>query len=152
MTTLTMIPYRSAISQSKMKHQTPMPAGDTITYHLSKGPEEITIPMLLVLRKHRQPKKLESAGFKVRTQDKSKGNQNATVSAVSPSVGSKGEKGDTVTITIGEDPKKQSVPNVIGKSTMRLSSFFKEAGFTKHHMGLRQQRRAVKSSASLRSP
>ena len=105
-------------------------AGDTITYHLSKGPEEITIPDVIGLTEAQATKKLESAGFKVRTQDKSKGNQNATVSAVSPSVGSKGEKGDTVTITIGEDPKKQTVPNVIGKEYHEAQQLLQEAGFS----------------------
>ncbi|EPD78702.1 Stk1 family PASTA domain-containing Ser/Thr kinase [Atopobium sp. oral taxon 199] len=122
------------IAQQDQAADSEAKAGDTITYHLSKGPSDISVPNVVGMTESQATKTLEAAGFKVRSQDKSKGDSSAKVSEQDPPAGTEGQKGDTVTIVIGQDAVKEAVPNVVGKEYHDAQQILQDAGFSPNTM------------------
>ena len=105
-------------------------AGDTVTYYLSKGPEQVSIPNVVGDSQDDATTQLEDAGFKVEVVEKSSdGVASGRVISSSPSGGSTAAKGTTVTITVSTGSSKIDVPSVIGWSYSDAKSTLEAAGF-----------------------
>ena len=125
--------YSSDINEGLVAEQnvaagTSAKKGDTITYHLSKGEEKVTIPNVVGQTQSSAVSALESAGFAVdivyqESSSVSKGNviyQSATGSAT---------KGATITLTISSGEATVDVPYVVGQTQSSAESALKAAGF-----------------------
>ncbi len=126
--------YSSDISEGLVVEQsvaagTSAKKGNTVTYHLSKGVEQITIPNVVGQTQSSAVSALESAGFAVdvvyqESSSVSKGNviyQSATGTAA---------KGAIITLTISSGEATVDVPNVVGQTQSSAESTLKAAGFT----------------------
>ena len=105
-------------------------AGDTITYHLSQGAEQVSVPNVVGESQSSATSTLQSAGFEVSvTQSSSPSVEKGNVISTNPSVGTSADKGSTVTITVSTGPSSVSVPNVLGYDESSAESALKNAGF-----------------------
>ena len=105
-------------------------AGDTVTYYLSKGPEQVSVPNVVGDSQDDATTQLEDAGLKVEVVEKnSDGTPSGRVISTSPSAGSSVSKGTTVTITVSTGSSKIDVPDVTGWSYSDAKSTLEAAGF-----------------------
>ena len=105
-------------------------AGDTITYHLSQGAEQVPVPNVVGESQSSATSALQSAGFEVSvTQSSSSSVEKGNVISTNPSAGTSADKGSTVTITVSTGPSSVSVPNVLGEDQYSAESALKNAGF-----------------------
>lgn len=105
-------------------------AGDTITYHLSQGAEQVSVPNVVGDSQSSATSALQSAGFEVNvTQSSSSSVEKGNVISTNPSAGTSADKGSTVTITVSTGPSSVSVPNVVGYDESSAESALKNAGF-----------------------
>ncbi len=105
-------------------------AGDTITYHLSQGAEQVSVPNVVGESQSSATSALQSAGFEVSvTQSSSSSVEKGNVISTNPSAGTSADKGSTVTITVSTGPSSVSVPNVVGYDESSAESALKNAGF-----------------------
>lgn len=125
--------YSSDVDEGKVAEQSVSAGatakkGDTITYHLSKGEEKVTIPNVVGQSQSNATARLESAGFAVNVvyQESSsveKGN------VISQSDTGSAAKGSTITITVSSGQAGVTVPNVVGQSESSAKSALSAAGF-----------------------
>jgi serine/threonine-protein kinase len=105
-------------------------AGDTITYHLSQGAEQVSVPNVVGDSQSSATSALQSEGFEVSvTQSSSSSVEKGNVISTNPSAGTSADKGSTVTITVSTGPSSVSVPNVVGEDQYSAESALKNAGF-----------------------
>lgn len=101
--------------------------GDTITYHVSKGEEEVTIPNVEGMTEDQAVSKLENAGFSVTKTSK----ESDTVdkgSVISQSKTGKAPKGTTITLTVSSGAASITVPNVTGMTQAKAQDALSEVG------------------------
>ena len=108
-------------------------AGDTITYYLSAGPNEIEVPNVSGYSENNAKSALKDAGFtdvKV-VYDNSDSVSSGTVVRTNPSAGSKAKATDTITVTVSSGPadKRADVPYVVGESYSEAKYDLANAGF-----------------------
>lgn len=106
--------YSKDIAKDRVFKQSPakgenVAKGSTVTYYLSLGTEEITVPDVRYYAQNQAISTLENAGFLVSVQTQyhdevSKG----SVISQSPSAGGKAEKGTTITITVSNGPEPKA--------------------------------------------
>jgi serine/threonine-protein kinase len=102
--------------------------GDTVTYHLSKGTENISVPNVVGTSASNAESSLENAGFKVsRSYKYSDSVSEGRVISQDPT--GSAAKGSTITIVVSNGPEEGSVPNVVEKSESDASSTLENAGF-----------------------
>lgn len=107
-----------------------MKAGDTITYHLSKGTEQVTVPDVFNDTEEGAREALAAAGLKVETSYSSSSSIYAgRVISTYPSAGESAGRGSTVTIVISTGPATRDVPNVIGQDYESGAQALRGAGF-----------------------
>ena len=105
-------------------------AGDTITYHLSQGAEQVSVPNVVGDSQSSATSTLQNAGFEVSvTQSSSSSVEKGNVISTNPSAGTSADKGSTVTITVSTGPSSVSVPNVVGSDEASAEAALKNAGF-----------------------
>ena len=105
-------------------------AGDTITYHLSQGAEQVSVPNVVGDSQSSATSTLQNAGFEVSvTQSSSSSVEKGNVISTNPSAGTSTDKGSTVTITVSTGPSSVSVPNVVGSDEASAEAALKNAGF-----------------------
>lgn len=105
-------------------------AGDTITYHLSQGAEQVSVPNVVGDSQSSATSALQNAGFEVSvTQSSSSSVEKGNVISTNPSAGTSADKGSTVTITVSTGPSSVSVPNVVGYDEASAEAALKNAGF-----------------------
>lgn len=107
-------------------------AGDTVVYHLSKGPGEIVIPKVSGDTEDAARQKLESSefGLVVKVQYKASDQvASGKVMSVQPEEGSTVERGSTVTIVVSTGKAKVEVPNVVGLSYADAKAKLENLGF-----------------------
>ena len=105
-------------------------AGDTITYHLSQGAEQVSVPNVVGDSQSSATSTLQNAGFEVSvTQSSSSSVEKGNVISTNPSAGTSADKGSTVTITVSTGPSSVSVPNVVGYDEASAEAALKNAGF-----------------------
>ncbi len=105
--------------------------GATVTYSLSSGPDEVTIPDVTGQSRSSATSTLQAAGFTVQigqtvsSQSVSAGN----VVSQSPAGGTRARSGSTITLTISSGPSQVQVPNVVGMTQSSATSSLENAGF-----------------------
>lgn len=105
-------------------------AGDTITYHLSQGAEQVSVPNVVGDSQSDATSTLKGEGFNVSvTQSSSSSVEKDCVISTNPSAGTSANKGSTVTITVSTGPASVSVPNVVGHDESSAEAALKNAGF-----------------------
>ena len=105
--------------------------GTTVTYVLSLGPEQVSVPSVTGQSQSSATSALTSAGFQVNvtTQASDSVSQGVVISQ-SPNGGDQADKGSTVTIVVSSGPETVSVPDVTGQSVSQATSTLQAAGFT----------------------
>ncbi len=108
-------------------------AGDTITYYVSLGVGEVTIPNVTGDSVADATAAMEERGFKVTTTEEySDSTAEGLVIRTSPSKGNNAKKGDTITLVVskGKEDTSISVPNVVGMTYYNAKSTLVNAGFS----------------------
>jgi eukaryotic-like serine/threonine-protein kinase len=90
--------------------------GDTVTLVVSRGPELVAVPDVTGLSESDATAELQDAGFTVtsRTQE-SDAAAPGTVLDQDPAAGTDLQAGDTVTVTVAEEPSDVAIPDVRGQ-------------------------------------
>ncbi|MCI2123911.1 MAG: Stk1 family PASTA domain-containing Ser/Thr kinase [Olsenella sp.] len=105
-------------------------AGDTITYHLSQGAEQVSVPNVVGDTQADATSALKNEGFSVNVvQSSSSSVDKGHVISSNPSAGTSADKGSAVTITVSTGPASVSVPNVVGYDESSAEAALKNAGF-----------------------
>ena len=118
------------VAEQEPAAETSAKAGDTITYHLSQGAEQVPVPNVMGESQSSATSALQSAGFEVSvTQSSSSSVEKGNVISTNPYAGTSADKGSTVTITVSTGPSSVSVPNVLGEDQYSAESALKNAGF-----------------------
>ncbi len=103
-------------------------AGDTITYHLSKGSETVEVPNVIGWSQADATTTLQNAGFSVVVNSES----NETYSAglvCYQSVTGNAKKGTEIVLTVSTGSTKIQVPSVVGMSSGDATATLNNAGF-----------------------
>lgn len=95
--------FSATVAEGSVIRQSPSSGtlykGDTVTFVVSKGPELISVPLVVGLQEGRATKELEDAGFQVEI-DRVLGGFFGTVRSQSIDGGSSAPKGSVITLTI----------------------------------------------------
>ncbi len=106
-------------------------AGDTITYHLSQGAEQVSVPNVVGDSQSDATSALKSVGFSVSVKQSSSSSvEKGLVISTDPSAGTSADKGSTVTITVSTGPASVSVPNVVGYKESDAKEELERVGFS----------------------
>ena len=116
------------VAQQEAAAGTKVNKGDTVTFHLSKGPEMVSIPNVVGATEASASSSLSSAGFTVhKSYDYSSTVAEGRV--ISQSDTGQAKKGSTITITISNGPESTvSVPSVVGKTQSAAETELSNAG------------------------
>src|SRR6476661_11262300 len=106
--------------------------GSTVTLTVSDGPAQVGVPQITGLTLKSAQGRLDKAGLKVGDQrnQNSDSVEKGRVISVSPSEGTKVDKGSDVTLVVSSGKAKATVPGVVGKSFDEARSTLEAAGFT----------------------
>ena len=108
-------------------------AGDTITYYLSSGPNEVEVPNVSGYSENNAKSALKSAGFTNVSvvYDNSDTVASGLVVRTDPSAGTKTAANQTITVTVSSGPsdKRVDVPYVVGESYSDARYELASAGF-----------------------
>ncbi len=123
--------YSSDVAEGNIAQQSPSAGasakkGDTVTYHLSKGEEKVTIPNVVGETQSSATSKLEAAGFAVDIAYQ----ESSTVQkdkVISQSATGTAPKGSTITLTISSG--ESTVPDVVGQTEETARTQLQNAGF-----------------------
>lgn len=125
--------YSSDVEEGKVAEQSiaagnSAKKGDTVTYHLSKGEEKVTIPNVVGQSQSNATSRLEAAGFAVdiayqESTSVEKGN------VISQSATGTAAKGSTITLTISSGAGSATIPNVVGQTQNDAIAALQAAGF-----------------------
>ena len=104
-------------------------AGDTITYQLSKGPDEADVPNVVGKTEDEAQSALQAAGFNVSVQREESNKPEGTVTKQSAT--GKLARKSTVTITIAKAPSQVSLSTLVSKGmdATEASQKLSDAGF-----------------------
>lgn len=126
--------YSSDVEEGKVAEQSiaagnSAKKGDTVTYHLSKGEEKVTIPNVVGQSQSNATSRLEAAGFAVdiayqESTSVEKGN------VISQSATGTAAKGSTITLTISSGAGSATIPNVVGQTQNDAIAALQAAGFS----------------------
>jgi serine/threonine-protein kinase len=104
-------------------------AGDTIVYHLSKGPETADVPYVIGWTQDEASAALREAGFDVVVN--SEENDNYGIGVVfAQSVTGTANRGSEVVLTVSSGSSKAQVPSVVGQSEAEAINALENAGFS----------------------
>ncbi|MFC1410321.1 Stk1 family PASTA domain-containing Ser/Thr kinase [Streptacidiphilus sp. N1-12] len=128
--------------KGKVCNQTPtpgteVPAGSTITVHLSTGAPTKQVPDTAGKQPNDATTALEAAGFSVsnQTQQASDTVPNGTVIGTKPAAGSNAASGSGVTLIVSSGPAQATVPNLLGLSQQAAQEALNKAGLTPDPQG-----------------
>ncbi len=105
--------------------------GSTVTLTVSDGPAQVGVPQVTGLTLKSARGRLDKAGLKIGDQrsEHSDSVDKGRVISVSPSEGTKVDKGSDVTLVVSSGKAKATVPGVVGKSFDEARSTLEAAGF-----------------------
>jgi eukaryotic-like serine/threonine-protein kinase len=103
--------------------------GTRIRINVSKGPKPVTVPSVVGLPYDQAASELQSAGFNVSRIDKDSDQAAGIVTDQTPSGGSAGSKGSTVTLTVSKGPSTSAVPDVTSQDYAIAQTTLDNAGF-----------------------
>ncbi|MEE1274426.1 MAG: PASTA domain-containing protein, partial [Olegusella sp.] len=125
--------HSSDVEVGKVAQQDPpagttVKAGDTVTYQLSLGAEEVDVPDVVGWGESDATAKLQDAGFDVSVvYDDSDTVDEGLV--IRQSVTGTADKGSSITITVSTGSAKTDVPSVVGWSESEATSELRNSGF-----------------------
>jgi beta-lactam-binding protein with PASTA domain/predicted Ser/Thr protein kinase len=105
--------------------------GSKVTLTVSSGPAQVGVPQVTGLTLKSATGRLTRAGLKIGDQrtESSDSVAKGRVISVSPSEGTKVDKGSAVTLTVSGGKARTAVPSVVGKSFDEARSTLEAAGF-----------------------
>jgi eukaryotic-like serine/threonine-protein kinase len=103
--------------------------GTRVRINVSKGPKPVTVPSVVGLPYDQAASELQSAGFGVSRIDEDSDQAAGIVTEQTPSGGSEGSKGSTVTLTVSKGPSTSAVPDVTSQDYAIAQTTLDNAGF-----------------------
>jgi eukaryotic-like serine/threonine-protein kinase len=103
--------------------------GTRVRINVSKGPKPVTVPSVVGLPYDQAASELQSAGFDVSRIDEDSDQAAGIVTEQTPSGGSEGSKGSTVTLTVSKGPSTSAVPDVTSQDYAIAQTTLDNAGF-----------------------
>jgi eukaryotic-like serine/threonine-protein kinase len=103
--------------------------GTQVRINVSKGPRPVTIPSVVGLPYDQASAELQGAGFVVSRIDENSDQAEGTVTRQTPSGGSEGSRGSTVTVYVSRGPTTSAVPDVTTQDVSIAQTTLENAGF-----------------------
>ncbi len=103
--------------------------GTQVRINVSKGPRPVTIPSVVGLPYDQASAELQGAGFVVSRIDEDSDQAEGTVTRQTPSGGSEGSRGSTVTVYVSRGPTTSAVPDVTTQDVSIAQTTLENAGF-----------------------
>ncbi|HEX5028995.1 MAG TPA: Stk1 family PASTA domain-containing Ser/Thr kinase [Gaiellaceae bacterium] len=103
--------------------------GTQVRINVSKGPKPVTIPNVVGLPYDQAASELHRGGFNVSRIDEDSDQAAGIVTGQTPSGGSEGSKGSTVTVTVSKGPTTSAVPDVTTQDYAIAQTTLENAGF-----------------------
>jgi len=103
--------------------------GTQVRINVSKGPKPVTIPNVVGLPYDQAASELQRGGFNVSRIDEDSDQAAGIVTGQTPSGGSEGSKGSTVTVTVSKGPSTAAVPDVTAQDYAIAQTALENAGF-----------------------
>jgi eukaryotic-like serine/threonine-protein kinase len=103
--------------------------GTQVRINVSKGPRPVTIPSVVGLPFDQASAELQGAGFVVSRIDEDSDQAEGTVTRQTPSGGSEGSRGSTVTVYVSRGPTTSAVPDVTTQDVSIAQTTLENAGF-----------------------
>jgi serine/threonine-protein kinase len=103
--------------------------GTQVRINVSKGPRPVTIPSVVGLPYDQAAAELQGAGFVVSRIDEDSDQAEGIVTRQTPSGGSEGSRGSTVTVYVSRGPSTSAVPDVTTQDVAIAQTTLENAGF-----------------------
>jgi eukaryotic-like serine/threonine-protein kinase len=103
--------------------------GTQVRINVSKGPRPVTIPSVVGLPYDQAAAELQAAGFVVSRLDEDSDQAEGIVTRQTPSGGSEGSRGSTVTVYVSRGPSTSAVPDVTAQDVAIAQTTLDNAGF-----------------------
>jgi beta-lactam-binding protein with PASTA domain len=103
--------------------------GTQVRINVSKGPKPVSVPNVVGLPYDQAASELQRAGFNVNRIDEESDQAAGIVTSQTPSGGSEGSKGSTVTLTVSKGPSTSAVPDVTSQDYAIAQTTLEQAGF-----------------------
>jgi eukaryotic-like serine/threonine-protein kinase len=103
--------------------------GTQVRINVSKGPRPVTVPGIVGLPYDQAAAELQGAGFVVSRIDEDSDQAEGIVTRQTPSGGSEGSRGSTVTVYVSRGPSTSAVPDVTTQDVAIAQTTLENAGF-----------------------
>ena len=103
--------------------------GTQVRINVSRGPKPVTVPNVVGLPYDQAASELQRNGFSVSRIDEESDQAAGIVTSQTPSGGSEGSKGSTVTVTVSKGPSTSAVPDVTTQDFAIAQTTLEAAGF-----------------------
>jgi eukaryotic-like serine/threonine-protein kinase len=103
--------------------------GTQVRINVSKGPKPVTVPSVVGLPYDQAASELQSAGFVPNKIEEESDQAAGIVTDQTPSGGSEGSKGSTVTLTVSKGPSTSAVPDVTSQDYAIAQTTLDNDGF-----------------------
>jgi beta-lactam-binding protein with PASTA domain len=103
--------------------------GTRVRINVSKGPRPVIIPSVVGLPYDQAAAELQGAGFDVSRIDEDSDQAEGTVTRQTPSGGSEGSRGSTITVYVSRGPTTSAVPDVTTTDVAIAQTTLENAGF-----------------------
>ncbi len=103
--------------------------GTQVRINVSRGPKPVTVPNVVGLPYDQAASELQRNGFSVSRIDEESDQAAGIVTRQTPSGGSEGSKGSTVTVTVSKGPSTSAVPDVTTQDFAIAQTTLEAAGF-----------------------
>jgi len=103
--------------------------GTQVRINVSQGPKPVSVPNVVGLPYDQAASELQRAGFNVSRIDEDSDQAAGIVTRQTPSGGSEGSKGSTVTVTVSKGPSTSAVPDVTTQDVAIAQTTLEAAGF-----------------------
>ena len=104
--------------------------GSSVTLYISSGPGQVTVPDVTGQSQGSAQVELAGAGLKVDITEQDSNADPGTVISQSPSGGASVDRGSTVTIVVAREPRRVSVPSVVGQDDGQATQTLQAAGLS----------------------
>jgi serine/threonine-protein kinase len=103
--------------------------GTQVRVNVSKGPRPVNVPNVVGLPYDQAASELQRAGFVVSRIDEDSDQAAGIVTRQTPSGGSEGSRGSTVTVSVSKGPSTSAVPDVTTQDIAIAQTTLQAAGF-----------------------
>ncbi|MET0560341.1 MAG: Stk1 family PASTA domain-containing Ser/Thr kinase [Gaiellaceae bacterium] len=103
--------------------------GTQVRVNVSKGPRPVNVPNVVGLPYDQAASELQRAGFVVSRIDEDSDQAAGIVTRQTPSGGSEGSRGSTVTVSVSRGPSTSAVPDVTAQDVAIAQTTLQAAGF-----------------------